>query len=296
MKKIFRNFNINSLKQKSFAYFCSNNDTKTRSFGYKDVKVTEHQGLVNEVFYNVANKYDLMNDVMSIGIHRLWKTEFVNMIGHIKPNKIISKDGVAISTPMRIIDVAGGTGDISYKILSKADEYYKKYLETYPVDITVVDINSKMLEEGRKRAESMGVSDKLNFVECNAEKLDFLEDNSCDLYTISFGIRNCTNRSNVLKEANRILKKGGRFMCMEFSQVVIPGFSFVYNWYSENIIPELGGIISGDKESYRYLVESIQKFPKQEDFRKEIEDGGFKFVNYTNFSGGIVAVHSGIKL
>lgn len=280
--------------------FCNSNKKdstdKKRSFGYKDVKVEEHQSMVNQIFNNVANKYDLMNDVMSVGVHRLWKTEFVNMIGHLRPNSAKDKEGKLIYSPMKIIDVAGGTGDISFKILNKANEYHKKYLDIFPVEIKVVDINVNMLEEGRKRAENEGVSDKLTFIECNAEKLDFIPDESVDLYTISFGIRNCTNRENVLKEAFRVLKRGGRFMCMEFSHVTIPGFNFIYDWYSENIIPELGGLVMNDKESYRYLVESIRRFPNQEDFKNEIIKGGFSFANYVNFSGGIVAVHSGIKI
>lgn len=274
----------------------NSNKSEFKSFGYKDVKSEDHQNLVNSVFANVANKYDLMNDVMSLGVHRVWKTEFVNMIGHLRANSSKDNEGKLVYTPMKIIDVAGGTGDISYKILEKANETSKRHLDVFPVDIKVVDINTKMLEEGRKRAEKEGVSNKLEFIECNAEKLSFVEDNSIDLYTISFGIRNCTNRLAVLKEANRVLKKGGRFMCMEFSQVVVPGFNLVYDWYSENIIPELGGLFAGDKESYRYLIESIRRFPKQEEFKSEIEDAGFMFAKYTNFSGGICAVHSGIKL
>jgi len=279
--------------------FSSKNDDSTdkkRSFGYKDVKIEEHQSMVNQIFNNVANKYDLMNDVMSAGVHRLWKTEFVNMIGHLRPNSVKNKEGTVITTPMKIIDVAGGTGDISFKILSKANEYHKKYLDIFPVEIKVVDINVNMLEEGRKRAEKELVSDKLSFIECNAEKLNFVPDDSIDLYTISFGIRNCTNRENVIKEAFRVLKKGGRFMCMEFSHVTIPGLNLIYDWYSENVIPELGGLVMNDKESYRYLVESIRRFPNQEDFKNEITKGGFSFTNYVNFSGGIVAVHSGIKI
>lgn len=294
----------NSLLKTNMSFFCDTNKNRfnkdfdpkdARSFGEKVVDPQEHQGLVNEIFRNVANKYDLMNDVMSLGVHRLWKTEFVNSIGHIRP--ITTKhDGIVEHRPMKIIDVAGGTGDIGFKILAKAEETAHKYLDTFPVDITIVDINEKMLEEGEKRAHEMGVSEKVKFKVCNAETLDFLEDNSVDLYTISFGIRNCTNRAKVLNEAYRVLRKGGRFMCMEFSEVIIPGLDQIYNFYSDNVIPELGGIFANDKESYKYLVESIRKFPKQDAFKSEIEFSGFSFVKYINLSAGICAIHSGIKL
>jgi len=289
---------INSIpKIKSFQFSNKSNEDKTRSFGFKDVKINEHQKMVNEVFDNVANKYDLMNDVMSFGIHRLWKKEFVEMIGHIRSNIIKNEEGRVEYRPMKIIDVAGGTGDISFKILDKAEEYHKKHLDIFPVEIKVVDINTNMLEEGRIRAGKMGVSsERLSFIESNAEDLSFIDDSSIDLYTISFGIRNCTNRDNVLKEAFRVLKKGGRFMCMEFSHVNLPVFHQVYDWYSVNIIPYLGQVIMNDKQSYQYLVESIRRFPCQEDFVNEIKNGGFSFVNYINLSGGIVAVHSGIKI
>lgn len=286
---------INSVK--FFTNKTDSNENRTRSFGFKEVNLNEHQKMVNEVFTSVANKYDLMNDVMSFGIHRLWKREFVDMIGYIRSNIKKGEDGKNEYFPMKIIDVAGGTGDISFKILDKAEEYHKRYLDIFPVEIKVVDINRSMLEEGRIRAEKMGISpERLSFFESNAEDLSLIEDSSIDLYTISFGIRNCTNREKVLKEAFRVLKKGGRFMCMEFSHVNLPVFSHIYDWYSVNIIPNLGNFIMNDKESYQYLVESIRRFPNQEDFLLEIKNGGFGFGNYTNLSGGIVAVHSGIKI
>ena len=289
-KKLIRTFKFN---------FSCNEENETRSFGYKNVKWEDHQKLVNNVFASVAGNYDLMNDVLSLGVHRLWKTEFVNQIGSIRPNKIL-KDTVnmyeEIVFPMKIIDVAGGTGDISFKILDKADDYFKRNIDIYPVEIKVIDINKNMLEEGKIRASKQGISEsRLEFIECNAEKLDFIQDSSIDLYTISFGIRNCTRRDNVLKEALRVLKKGGRFMCMEFSEVQLPLFDKFYDFYSENIIPELGAIFAKDKESYKYLIESIKKFPKQEQFKYEIEQAGFKFVKYNNLSAGICAIHSGIK-
>lgn len=293
-RQFFSESDNNNKKQESENYDSINNSFKF--FGNEKVDRTIHQSLVNNIFSNVAEKYDVMNDAMSLGVHRLWKREFVNKIGYIKPHVSYDSEGKEIKKPLKIIDVAGGTGDISYRILEKADEYFSKNFDIYPVEITVVDINENMINEGIKRAERENVSDKLSFKVCNAETLDFLEDNSVDLYTISFGIRNCTNRDKVLKEAHRVLKKGGRFMCMEFSEVTIPVLNQIYNTYSDIIIPELGGLIAGDKESYAYLVESIRKFPKQEDFKTEIKLAGFKFVNYINLSGGICAVHSGTKL
>lgn len=297
-RKLFSLNNDGKDTRDSFKNSSENLDEKERSFGFKNVKMNLHQNLVNEVFSNVASKYDLMNDVMSLGVHRLWKTEFVNSIGQIRPNYNYDNDGKCNITPMRIIDVAGGTGDISLKILEKAEEYFSKDINsTYPVEISVVDINKNMLEEGKKKCEEKGIDQsKLNFIECNAENLSFLKDSSVDLYTISFGIRNCTRRDNVLKEAFRVLKRGGRIMCMEFSHVQIPVFDKFYDFYSTNIIPELGGFFANDKDSYKYLIESIKKFPTQEDFKKEFVEAGFSFTKYVNLSGGIVAIHSGVKI
>lgn len=164
------------------------------------------------------------------------------------------------------------------------------------VDIIVSDINPNMLEVGKKRAVERGVYDELSFMVANAEQLTEITDNSLDLYTIAFGIRNVTDRPKALREAYRGLRKGGRFMCLEFSEVVVPGFKQIYDTYSFNVIPELGHLIANDRESYKYLVESIRMFPKQPEFAKLIEDAGFKCVSYTNLTGGIVAIHSGFKL
>ena len=161
--------------------------------------------------------------------------------------------------------------------------------------MTVIDINANMLVEGKKNAEKRNING-IKWVEANAERLDFLKDNSVDLYTISFGIRNCTNLDNVLKEAYRVLKKGGRLSVLEFSEVVVPGLNVIYDFYSFNVIPELGQVISGDRESYQYLVESIRNFPKQEQFKQIIENAGFTNVNYINLSGGICAIHNGLKI
>ena len=267
------------------------------SFGFKTVKKEERQNLVNTVFANVASKYDVMNDAMSLGVHRIWKNEFVNSIGLLKPNLIYDSNGKYREEKMRIIDVAGGTGDISFRIWQKARDYSRSYFSIMPVEIKVIDINANMLEVGQMRAKEMNIPDEdIQWIESNAETLSFLPDNSVDLYTIAFGIRNCTNLDKVLKEAYRVLKKGGRFMCLEFSHVQVPVLSSIYDFYSFNIIPELGHLVANDRESYQYLVESIRKFPDQENFKRIIREAGFEAVNYINLSGGICAIHSGIKL
>ena len=267
------------------------------NFGYKTVKKEERQSLVNTVFANVASSYDIMNDAMSLGIHRVWKNEFVNSIGLLKHNTIHDSDGNSREEKMKIIDVAGGTGDISFRIWEKARHNAKSFFTTMPVEITVVDINGNMLEVGKARGKTQNIPDEdIKWVESNAETLNFLEDNCIDLYTISFGIRNCTNIDKVLSEAHRVLKKGGRFMCMEFSKVNLPILSNVYDFYSFYLIPEMGRLIANDRESYQYLVESIRNFHDQETFKRKIMDAGFKSVNYVNLSAGIVAIHSGVKL
>ena len=235
-----------------------------------------------------------MNDAMSLGIHRVWKNEFVKQIGPIVPRKVLDEKGHVVSSdPLRILDVAGGTGDISFRILDKAWEDSPDQLSAR---ITVSDINPDMLEVGKKRAVERGSFHDLDFKVINAEDLSMFESDSHDLYTIAFGIRNVTDRPKALAEAHRILRKGGRFMCLEFSEVVIPGFKEVYDTYSFNAIPILGQALANDRDSYQYLVESIRKFPKQAEWSNMIEDAGFKYVSYTNYTGGIVAVHSGFKM
>jgi 2-methoxy-6-polyprenyl-1,4-benzoquinol methylase len=298
----FAKINLSFFSSKSGDNASSNNsyDTEIKdytSFGFKTVKKEDRQNLVNSVFANVAAKYDIMNDAMSLGVHRIWKNEFVNSIGMLKPNRIYDSHGNFKDEKLKIIDVAGGTGDISFRIWEKAKNYSKNYFTMMPCEIKVVDINSNMLEVGRQRAEEMKITQEdIQWVECNAETLSFLPDNSIDLYTIAFGIRNCTNLDKVVKEAYRVLKKGGRFMCLEFSHVQVPILSSIYDFYSFNIIPQMGGIIANDKESYQYLVESIRNFPNQETFKDVIKSAGFEAVNYVNLSGGICAIHSGIKL
>ncbi len=196
--------------------------------------------------------------------------------------------------PLKCLDVAGGTGDISFKILEKSKRDNPN--SSLSVDITVSDINPDMLEVGKKRAIEQGIFHDLQFKILNAEQLESIESNSMDLYTIAFGIRNVTNRDQALKEAYRVLRPGGRFMCLEFSHVIVPGFKQFYDAYSFNVIPQMGHMIANDRDSYQYLVESIRMFPKQPQWAKQIEDANFKCVSYTNLTGGIVAIHTGFKL
>ena len=200
---------------------------------------------------------------------------------------------VTSSEPLKCLDVAGGTGDISFRILDKA---WQDSPEQLSVKLTVSDINPDMLEVGKKRAVERGSFHDLEFKVVNAEDLSDFESDSHDLYTIAFGIRNVTDRQKALKEAYRILRHGGRFMCLEFSEVVVPGFKQIYDNYSFNAIPIMGQMLANDKDSYQYLVESIRKFPKQPEFASMIEEAGFKVVTYQNYTGGIVAVHSGFKI
>lgn len=237
-----------------------------------------------------------MNDAMSLGVHRIWKNEFVNSIGMMRPN-VIEENGKTREEKMKIVDVAGGTGDIAFRMWQRGRFFSKKYFTIMPIHITVIDINENMLEVGKHRSLEMGIPEEdMSFQQANAENLGMLSDNSVDLYTIAYGIRNCTNIDIVLKEAHRVLKKGGRFMCLEFSHVEIPVLNSIYDLYSFYVIPELGHLVANDKPSYQYLVESIRNFPKQETFKQMIQDAGFESANYTNLSGGICAIHSGIKL
>jgi len=237
-----------------------------------------------------------MNDAMSLGVHRIWKNTFVDAIGPLKKRKVLNDDCEVIDeVPLKILDVAGGTGDISFRMLEKARRDVPAAGKP-SVDIIVSDINPDMLEVGKKRAVEQGIFQDLQFMELNAEDLSALESDSLDLYTIAFGIRNVTDRPQALREAHRCLRKGGRFMCLEFSEVIVPGFKQFYDFYSFNVIPGMGQAIANDKDSYQYLVESIKMFPKQAEFAVMIEDAGFKCVSYTNMTGGIVAIHTGYKL
>lgn len=240
-------------------------------FGKKNVTPEEKTNLVRGVFDSVADNYDIMNDLMSAGLHRLWKDSFVRRI---RPKNTMS-----------FLDVAGGTGDIAFRIKKKAPK----------ADITIFDLNPNMLDVGRNRAIDKGWINDFEYITGNAAVLPF-EDNSFDVYTIAFGLRNVTLIDEALREAARILKPGGRFFCLEFSHVREPILAKAYDVYSYKIIPRIGAAIAKDKDSYQYLVESIRKMPKQEQLQARMESAGLKNCSFSNLSAGIVAIHKGIKL
>ena len=240
-------------------------------FGEKTVRPEEKTGLVHDVFDNVADKYDLMNDLMSGGIHRLWKDR---LIREIRP-----KAG------QRFLDVAGGTGDIAFRLYKRTG---------YAENITICDLTHNMLSVGRDRAINKGWKEEFQWTNGNAEALPF-SDNSFDVYTIAFGLRNVTHIDTAIKEAYRVLRPGGQFFCLEFSHVENPIMAKGYDFYSFGLIPKMGKIIAKDKESYQYLVESIRKFPKQKELQKRINNVGFIKSRYINLTGGIVAIHRGLK-
>ena len=246
------------------------NDSTTH-FGFRTVAEEEKAGLVHGVFTRVASRYDVMNDLMSGGVHRLWKNAMM--------------DWLAPRPGQRLLDVAGGTGDISFRFLSRARD----------AEAVVLDMTESMLVEGRKRAEAASLSDRLDWVTGDAMALP-LKDAAFDVYTISFGIRNVTRIQDALSEAYRVLKPGGRLMVLEFSQIPNEGLQWLYDRYSFNVIPVMGQIVANDRDSYQYLVESIRKFPDQETFAGMIRDAGFEHVKYRNLSMGIAALHSGWKL
>ena len=244
------------------------------SYGFREVTEGQKQGLVNDVFHKVAKRYDIMNDMMSAGMHRLWKDAMVTALA---PRK---------ETSYRVLDVAGGTGDIAFRIVEASDR---------KAHATVLDINGSMLGVGAERAAKRKLTDNLTFVEANAEVLPF-EANSFDAYTIAFGIRNVPKIDVALKEAYRVLKRGGRLLVLEFSEVEMPLLESFYDRWSFKAIPQIGKMVTGEAEPYQYLVESIRKFPNQENFAAMIRNAGFSRVTYTNYSGGIAALHSGWKL
>ena len=244
------------------------------SFGFRNVGTGEKQPLVNDVFHKVAKRYDIMNDVMSAGLHRAWKDA---MIAALNPPR---------SEGYRTLDVAGGTGDIAFRIIEASDR---------KAHSTVLDINGSMLAVGAERAEKKKLSANLDFVEANAEDLPF-EANTFDAYTIAFGIRNVPRIDVALKEAYRVLKRGGRLLVLEFSEVEMPLLDRFYDAWSFNAIPKFGKLITGDEAPYQYLVESIRKFPNQKDFATMIKEAGFSRVSFTNYTGGIAALHSGWKI
>ncbi len=243
-------------------------------FGFSRIPLDEKQARVDDVFHKVAARYDLMNDLMSAGLHRVWKDIFAAKVHPSRRRKF------------RHLDVAGGTGDIAFRIARAGGR------ET---EIVVLDINADMLDVGRARAKKRAFDAKLEFVQANAEDLPF-PDNSFNAYTIAFGIRNVPRIDLALAEARRVLKRGGRFLCLEFSQVDVPLFDRIYEAYSFHAIPRLGQWVAGDEKSYRYLVELIARFPDAERFRQKIAAAGFDRAAFTRLSGGVVAIHSGWKL
>ena len=249
------------------------NKKDEKNFGFKKVLSKEKRTLVDGVFSNVAGKYDLMNDLISFGVHRLWKNEFCNMI----PNM-----------DSKILDVAGGTGDISFKLKEKGKVQNKN------THIVVSDINQEMLEICQSRAVDRNILNNFDLVVADAEKLPF-PDNSFDYYTIAFGIRNMVSIENALAEALRVLKPTGKFLCLEFSKVQNDIVKPLYDFYTFNVIPKIGDCIAGNQNAYRYLAESISLFPDQEDLKTMIQKTGFTNVAYKNLTFGTAAIHYGFK-
>ncbi|GHF12812.1 ubiquinone/menaquinone biosynthesis C-methyltransferase UbiE [Kordiimonas sediminis] len=246
-------------------------DDKTTHFGFQTVKEEDKAKLVRGVFNSVADDYDRMNDVMSVGVHRLWKDSLL--------------DSLNPRSDMHLLDVAGGTGDIAFRFLEAAPRGV----------VTVCDINAEMLRVGKARAADRGYADRSDFVCGDAMQLP-VENRSVDAYTIAFGIRNVTRIEDALKEAYRVLKPGGRFFCLEFSHKVVPLLKSVYDSYSFNVIPKMGEIVANDRDSYQYLVESIRRFPAPDAFEEMIKVAGFSRTGYRTMSAGVVAIHTGVKI
>ena len=249
-------------------------DHTTADFGFRRVDEREKSGLVRQVFDSVASKYDLMNDVMSAGVHRLWKAAMIDL--------------VAPRAGQRCLDVAGGTGDIAFRILDRMGKHADR-------PVTVCDINAEMLAVGRDRAIDRGVLNEVVWNCGDAEALPF-PDASFDVYTIAFGLRNVTHIERALAEARRVLKPGGKYVCLEFSHMVIPGLGKIYDAYSFSVLPVLGQLIAGDRAAYQYLAESIRKFPAQEKLCVLMREAGMGQVSHRNLSGGIAALHSGWRI
>jgi demethylmenaquinone methyltransferase / 2-methoxy-6-polyprenyl-1,4-benzoquinol methylase len=243
---------------------------KTTHFGFTTVNAEDKAAMVRGVFDNVASRYDLMNDLMSMGVHRLWKSTFIERLNP-QPD-------------MKLIDVGGGTGDIAFK-----------YLKSGGGEVCVCDINDEMLDVGRDRAIDQGLLTGIEWMNGDAENLP-VPDNSFDAYTTAFCIRNVTHIETALKEARRVLKPGGHFLCLEFSHVVLPLLEDLYDNYSFKLLPWLGKVVAQDEDSYRYLAESIRQFPDQETFTAMIADAGLEQVSYDNLSGGIAAIHSAWRI
>ena len=243
---------------------------KTTDFGFRTVPEGEKESLVRGVFDSVASRYDLMNDLMSVGVHRLWKSALIDWLNP-RP-------------AMTLLDVGGGTGDIAFR-----------YLKRGGGPVSVCDINAEMLSVGQGRALDRGIVEGIEWVEGDAERLPFA-DATFDAYTTAFCIRNVTRIPKALAEARRVLKPGGRFMCLEFSQVVVPLLERLYDTYSFSVLPALGEKVTGDREAYQYLAESIRQFPPQEEFAALIADAGLEQVRYRNLTGGIAAIHSAWRI
>lgn len=250
--------------------------SETTHFGSREVPLADKQGLVNEVFHGVADRYDLMNDLMSGGLHRLWKDA---MVAKLAPPRNAPR-------PYRVLDMAGGTGDVAERIVNTSHGF---------AHVTVSDINSDMLRVGAERAKKWRYPAQSEFVEANAEELPF-EDDSFDAYTIAFGIRNVPQIDKALNEAYRVLKQGGRLLVLEFSQVDVPGLDKVYDLFSDKVIPQMGKMVTGDADPYQYLVESIRQFPNPVAFSAMISAAGFSRVTHTSYTGNIAALHSGWKI
>ncbi|MFI4971621.1 MAG: bifunctional demethylmenaquinone methyltransferase/2-methoxy-6-polyprenyl-1,4-benzoquinol methylase UbiE [Hyphomicrobiales bacterium] len=255
-------------------------DTKADThFGEKTVPLADKQGLVDDVFHSVARRYDLMNDLMSGGLHRAWKDALVTAINPPKGDR-----------PFALLDLAGGTGDVAFRVVEAGGT---------GVRVTVCDINADMLavgrERSRERSRERGHDIVVTFEQGNAEELPY-PDRHFDCVTIAFGIRNVPRIERALAEVYRVLRIGGRFLCLEFSSVDLPGLSSLYDVYSYNVIPRIGEAVTGDREAYQYLVESIRKFPKPPVFAKMVEAAGFRRVSFSSMTAGVVALHSGWKL
>jgi demethylmenaquinone methyltransferase/2-methoxy-6-polyprenyl-1,4-benzoquinol methylase len=243
----------------------------TTHFGYKTVDVNEKAGKVAEVFHSVADKYDIMNDALSMGVHRLWKRFAIEMV-RARPGQ-------------RILDLAGGTGDLASKMAPKVGD---------TGEVVVADINDSMLMVGRDRLMDKGIVGNVRYVQANAQSLPF-PDNYFDCITIAFGLRNVTHKDQALESMFRVLKPGGKVLVVEFSTPTVPGLDKIYDTYSFKLMPKLGKIIADDEESYRYLAESIRMHPDQDTLKQMMIDAGFDRCDYHNLSGGIVAVHRGYK-
>lgn len=265
----------------------SSSDSTTH-FGFQTVPERDKQKLVEDVFRRVADNYDVMNDLMSASMHRLWKDEFVRMCAPVHSDS-------ATAAPT-VLDVAGGTGDISFRIIDSIRR--SSVAARARPRVIVCDINASMLAVGRERAQKLGYAAPdvdLQFLLDDAQQLSHVPDASVDLFTIAFGIRNVTRVEAALAAAHRVLKPGGRFMCLEFSRVTNPLLRTAYDLYSFNVIPAMGQVVANDRAAYQYLVESIRRFPDQDRFADMIRDAGFSRVTYTNFTFGVCAVHSGFK-